>query len=84
MASGSSSLNMQDRTVVVVCACAEPVMLFFYLIVTPLLLISLGLLDVTSTFSDSDFFVATPTMSTTVSDFDADAPNPVSGFDVMR
>jgi hypothetical protein len=83
MASGSAALNMQDRTVVVVCACPEPVMLFFYLIVTPLLLISLGLLDVASTFSDSDFIV-TPTMSNTVSDFDADASNTISGFDGMR
>jgi hypothetical protein len=56
----------------------------FYLIVTTLLLISLGLLDYASRLSDSDFFVVTPTMSNTVSDFDADASTTISGFDGMR
>jgi hypothetical protein len=62
----------------------EPAMPSFYLIVTPLLLISLALLDYVSTFSDSDFLVVTATMSNTVSDFDADASNTTSGFDGMR
>ena len=56
----------------------------FYLIVTMLLLISLGLLEFASTFSDSDFFVVTPTMSNTVTDFDEAASNTISGFDGMR
>ena len=56
----------------------------FYLIVTTLLLISLGLLDYASRFSDSDFLVVTPTMPNTVIDVDADAVNTISGFDGMR
>ena len=55
----------------------------FYLAVTTLLLISLGLLDYASRFSNSDFLVVTPTMSNTASDFDADAAT-ISGFDGMR
>jgi hypothetical protein len=47
----------------------EPAMPSFYLTVTMLLLISLGLLEFASTFSDSDFVVA-PTMSNTISGFD--------------
>jgi len=56
----------------------------FYLAVTTLLLISLGLLDYASRFSNSDFLVVvTPTMSNTASDLDADAAT-ISGFDGMR
>jgi hypothetical protein len=65
-------------------AFAEPAMRSFYLIVTTLLLISLGLLDYASRFSDSDFLVVTPTMPNTVIDVDADAANTISGFDGMR
>jgi hypothetical protein len=42
----------------------------FYLILAALLLTSLGLLGVAETFSD--LLVGTPTMSSTVSGFDAD------------
>jgi hypothetical protein len=62
----------------------EPAMPSFYLVVTTLLRISLGLLDYASRFSDSDFLVVTPTMSNTVIDFDADAAKTISGFDGMR
>jgi hypothetical protein len=60
---------LNDRTVVVVRVPVEPAMPSFYLIVTMLLLISLGLLEFASTFPDSDFVVA-PTMSNTISGFD--------------
>jgi hypothetical protein len=48
----------------------ELVMPSFYLILAALLLISLGLLGVAETFSDS--LIGPPTISSTVSDFDAD------------
>lgn len=50
---------------------------FFYLILI-LLLISFGLLDFASTSS------GLPDDTPTVSSFDADTPNPVSGFDGMQ
>ena len=48
----------------------------FYLIVTMLLLISLGLLEFASTCSDSDFVVVTSTVSNTVTDSGASVPWP--------
>jgi hypothetical protein len=58
-------------------------MRYFYLIVTTLLLISLGLLDAASTSPD---FTATPAMakSVNVDASNADATYPVSGLDGMQ
>ena len=51
----------------------------FYVVVTVLLLISLGLLGLAETFSTS--LVVTPPTSNTVSSSGAETSNAISGFD---